>query len=78
MDHSQPSFTIHNVRVESVIEHFTDRYQSGSGPTYKAVKVSLGWFILLEGSHEALYLGREKPDFAAGDRVSITIRKETK
>ena len=35
----------------------------------------LGWHLLLKGSHERLYVGRDKPDFVAGDRVDIIIRK---
>jgi hypothetical protein len=34
-----------------------------------------GWFMLLEGSWEWLFVGAEKPDFAPGDRVKITIAK---
>lgn len=34
---------------------------------------ALGWAILLEGSLEWLFVGEEKPDFAVGDKVRITI-----
>lgn len=33
-----------------------------------------GWFILLEGSWEALYVGEEEPKgFRVGDEVEVTI-----
>ncbi len=69
-------YTIPNVRVVEVREYFTERHRAGFGKDATFVKVSLGWFIQIEGSHEALYLGREKPLIETGDRVSITIRKE--
>lgn len=34
-----------------------------------------GWYMLLEGSWEKLYVGMDKPDFAVGDRVKLTIEK---
>lgn len=37
---------------------------------------SLGYFVLLEGSHEAICLGTEPPELKVGDRVKITIEKE--
>lgn len=40
--------------------------------------VSLGWFLLLEGSQEQLFIGHEKPtDLSAGDEMEVTIRKRT-
>lgn len=38
----------------------------------------LGWFILLEGSHEKLYIGSdEEPTLKPGDEVVVVIRKAT-
>ena len=35
---------------------------------------TLGWFVLLEGSHEMLYLGRDQPsDLVVGQKVRIRI-----
>lgn len=73
---SPSSYTIPNVRVVGCQEHFTDVYKAGWGKDAVFSKVSLGWFLLLEGSHEALYLGRDQPALASGDCVSITIQKE--
>lgn len=54
----------------------TDRvYASGLGDKANFVEVSRGWFVLLEGSWEALYLGPEKPGLVAGDKVKITLEK---
>jgi hypothetical protein len=33
----------------------------------------LGWFILLEGSWESLYIGDERPQLEVGQRVVVTI-----
>lgn len=35
---------------------------------------NLGWFIVLTGSWEALYVGQEPPDLKVGDRVEVIIR----
>jgi hypothetical protein len=70
------TYTIPNVRVIDCREYFTERHQSGQGPSAVFVKVSLGWFVQLEGSHEALYLGRERPEIVSGDRVTVKLIKE--
>jgi hypothetical protein len=36
---------------------------------------SCGWFVNFEHSHEALYLGEEKPALEPGDRVKITFER---
>jgi hypothetical protein len=36
----------------------------------------MGWYIRLEDSWEALFVGYEEPNITAGDRVKITITKE--
>lgn len=36
---------------------------------------SCGWFVSFEHSHEALYLGDEKPTLEPGDRVKITFER---
>jgi|HubBroStandDraft_6_1064221.scaffolds.fasta_scaffold02348_20 hypothetical protein len=71
-----PSYTIPNVRVVDCREYFTERHQSGQGKDAIFTKVSLGWFVQLEGSCEALYLGRERPEIVSGDRVTVKLIKE--
>jgi hypothetical protein len=36
---------------------------------------SCGWYVNFEHSHEALYLGDEKPALEPGDRVKITFER---
>ena len=37
-----------------------------------------GWFMLLEGSWESLYVGHEPPQgFGVGDEVEVFIRKKS-
>jgi len=35
---------------------------------------NLGWFLLLDGSWEAIYAGDTQPDFRVGQRVEVTIK----
>lgn len=37
----------------------------------------LGWFVLLEGSHEHLFLGMERPSLEPGQRVNVIIEPRT-
>jgi hypothetical protein len=64
--------------VKEVSEQFSNKYVTGFGDNVVFQKASLGWYIHLEGSYEALYVGVERPVLQQGDRVSITIEKETK
>jgi hypothetical protein len=45
------------------------------GEDVLAVHDDLGWYVLLEGSHEHLYLGHEEPELRAGDLVRVTIER---
>lgn len=36
---------------------------------------SCGWYVNFEHSHEALYLGAEKPVLEVGDKVKITFER---
>ena len=40
-------------------------------------KAALGWYVLFEGSHEKLFLGWDRPELAAGDKVKISIERTT-
>ncbi len=62
--------------VDQVEERFRSRYISGVGNTATFNKVSLGWFIHLRGSYEALYIGNERPELLQGDKVTISIIKD--
>jgi hypothetical protein len=47
------------------------------GDEIKMEEQNLGWFILLEGSWEYLYVGNEEPAFSIGDDVAVTIVKRS-
>jgi hypothetical protein len=36
----------------------------------------LGWYVLLEGSWNSLYIGEECPDWHVGDEMRVTIEKK--
>lgn len=61
--------------VSNVEEHFVPQYLGGIGDAAQFRDVSHGWFVYLEGSHEALGLGAERPALAKGDKVKITVEK---
>jgi hypothetical protein len=33
------------------------------------------WFLLTDGSHEAIYIGDTKPDLKDGDKINIILEK---
>lgn len=61
--------------VIGVAEQFRDVWASGIGKETVFHKRSLGWFLHLEGSNEAICLGTERPIFKVGDEIKITIEK---
>ena len=48
-------------------------YLGGSGETAQFGADDMGYFVLLEGSHEAIHVGFEKPEFRIGDRIKVTM-----
>lgn len=68
-------FVIERVLVERVEERFHREYQHGIGKDAVFKNISLGWFLVLRGSHEAIYVGNESPKILGGDSVQITIEK---
>lgn len=70
---------IHYITFSHVLdirERHNEVWQSGVGKDAKFKSQSLGYFVLLEGSYEAIHLGAEPPELKIGDRVKITIEKE--
>lgn len=63
--------------VTLVEERFRRVHLHGAGDAAQFREESLGWFVWLEGSYEMLGVGPEKPALAIGDRIRITIEKET-
>lgn len=47
--------------------------KSESGP--ECDEEPIGYFLALEGSHESIFLGTEKPTISSGARVKITIEE---
>lgn len=62
-------------RVVRVEERIDEKWLEGMGPNAKFAPVSRGWFVLLDGSHEAIHVGYEKPSFNPGDNVRVTIER---
>lgn len=65
-------------QVLGLQEQKISQWKSGIGPDAIFKEMSNGWFLHLVGSHEAIFLGLAKPDFEAGDIVTLTIKKEPK
>jgi len=52
----------------------TGKKTEEGGDEVKAEYKDIGWFMLLEGSWEYLYIGDEEPrGFKVGDEVEVTI-----
>lgn len=61
--------------IVNIEERFRTEYVSGYGSATVFNQVSLGWFILYEGSWEAIHVGYDKPSWKVGDKVKITMEK---
>jgi len=68
-------YVTHSV-VRGVDERFTQEWIVGVGKEAVFRQRSLGWFLYLGGSFEAIYVGAEKPEFNVGDQVKITFEKD--
>lgn len=62
-------------QVSRVFEHREKKHISGSGDNAMFETVSKGWYMAMEDSYEALYLGEEKPNWNPGDKVKITLER---
>lgn len=69
-----PTSYVFSSTVASVSERTRKEYVFGSGKEAVFRDEPLGWFVALEGSHEALWVGTERPDLRPGDRVKISIQ----
>jgi hypothetical protein len=45
------------------------------GDDVKTATEDLGYYLMLEGSHESLYVGSIEPSLRVGDNVLVTIQK---
>ena len=62
-------------KVKRVFEQKDKKYQRGVGEGATFIERSAGWYVVFDGSWEALYFGTEAPDFAANDEVEISFMK---
>jgi hypothetical protein len=73
--------------VDYTKEMFIRKYHSGQSiacapeelpkVTGSFSDISAGWYVLFEGSSEAVFLSDTEPDLHAGDKVKITIERVT-
>lgn len=77
MESAQAALTryVINSKITSVEEEFQPCWLSGFGSGAIFENRSMGWFVYLEGSYEALHVGKEKPELQKGDRIKITLEK---
>jgi len=66
------SFYSQVVRIE---KHSDKVYDSGVGENAIFHEVDRGYFMLMDGSHEAIHIGFGEPMFKVGDKVKITIQR---
>lgn len=64
-----------NTTVVNLEHRFKRFHVAGFGPDSVFKTEPVGWFVHLEGSHESLYLGTDRPELDSGDPVEIRIRK---
>jgi len=62
-------------KVIDVTERFRSVYVSGLGKEAVFEKISLGWYLFLDGSRESLFIGWSAPSIVTGDLVKLTIEK---
>lgn len=67
-----------HTRVISIQEHSHSKWVSGAGSNAVFETVSLGWFLLLEGSYEAIYAGGVRPNLNIGDPIVVDIYRDEK
>lgn len=64
-------------RIISIKEHFSPQNWrlefDGEKKLTTYDSVSDGWYIVLHGSMESIYIGNVKPDLIEGQRVTVTI-----
>lgn len=67
--------------VEKVEQKTERRYHPGTWTEAKGAaqvaydNISLGYYLHLRGSHEALFVGMEEPEFKTGDKVSVLVQR---
>jgi len=62
--------------VVSIFKRIDRQWVSGVGPNATFKEIELGFYLHLQGSHEAIYVGFERPEFDVGDKIKITIERD--
>jgi len=69
-DISKRSRAMGAVKVGEVIA-----MDGSKSPVWEVQREDLGWFILMEGSHEMIYVGQDKPnDIKIGQAIEVTLK----
>lgn len=62
-------------RVVAVTQEKKKRWVSGHGNETVFDEVDMGYYLHLEGLHEKLFMGFDKPAYGPGDHMKITFER---
>jgi len=69
-DISRRSKALRSVKVGETIA-----MDGSKSPVWEIQREDLGWFVLMEGSHEMIFVGKEKPDdLKIGQTIEVTLK----
>jgi len=60
-------------RIVKIEKRVNAEWISGIGEHAKFREINRGYYMTLEGSHEAIHIGFDDPVFKAGERIKITF-----
>lgn len=75
MEPAKTAYAIYTQVVSVTQEEYAVRGRIVNGEAI-VEKQDLGWYVLFEGSHEKLFLGWDRPELSAGDKVKILIERQ--
>lgn len=61
--------------ILSIEKHIQKKWIGGVGDNAKFNDVDGGYYMWLDGSHEAIFIGHEEPVLNAGDRIRVTFER---
>lgn len=62
------------IQITDVIERKLTKHHSGFGKDAIFTTESSGWYLQINKS-TTIYVGKEKPNFAAGDKANLIIER---
>lgn len=62
-------------RVVQIIHRTRRVWVSGLDENAKFRQEDEGYYMLLDGSYEALHVGFDMPEFRVGDKIKVTMEK---